>query len=138
MAVLTVTAANVLASGTGQKTPGVAGATLTAGQPLYADASSGGVLKPAVANSATGSDMVGVSLHAALTGQPIMYVTSDVAFTHGLSGVVAGDIVILSATAGSFSPSADLASTWYTVVAIICTSATQGILKITRSTVVKA
>jgi hypothetical protein len=41
MADLTITAANVLASGQATKETGVAGATITAGQPVYKEAATG-------------------------------------------------------------------------------------------------
>jgi hypothetical protein len=133
MADLSVTAASVLASSTATKSTGVAGATITAGQALYADATADGVLKLADANASLAtSTMVGIALHAALTGQPITYVTADSNFAHGLGSVTAGQVIVLSATAGALAPVADLATGWFPVVAIISTSATHGVLAITR------
>lgn len=137
MADYTRTVANVLASGTAQKATGVAGATIEAGQPLYADAADSNKLKLGDANSATAKVLAGVALHGALTGQPITYAWSDPTFTHGLTTVTVGQIIILSRNAGEWCPSADIASGDYPVVAMVPISATQAILKITEGTVAK-
>lgn len=138
MADYTVTAANVLASGTATKTTGVAGTTITAGQALYADASDSNKLKLADANaSSAAATLVGIALHAALAGQPITYATADDDFTHGLTTVAASDVIILSGTAGALAPVADLASGWFPVVAMVAKSATKAHFRITQGSVAK-
>ncbi len=76
MAAISVTATSVL-KGTGCTTArGIAGASITAGQPLWKDSSASDVLKLADANlSADAATVVGISLHAAGIGQPIEYAT---------------------------------------------------------------
>lgn len=145
MADLSVTAANVLASTQASVFSGTAGASITAMQPLYKDTDDldsfgNPKLKLADANGASTAvkTVAGVSLHAAASGQPIKWTNSDPDFTHGLSGVVAGDVVILSATAGAVAPVADLASGMRTNVVLVATSATKGVLRITTAGADKA
>lgn len=138
MANYTLTAASVLASATAQKKLAVAGATITAGQAIYLDASDSNKAKLADANvSAAVAALAGIALNGASAGQPISYVEADDDFTHGLTTVAAGDIIILSATAGAFCPAADLASASYPVVAMVATSATKARLRITVGLAVK-
>jgi hypothetical protein len=145
MADYTLTPANVLASTQATTIFGTAGAALTAGQPLYQDtadldASGRGKWKLADANgaSATIKTMAGVALHAAASGQPVRIALGDPDYTHGLTTVAAGDIVILSATAGAFAPAADLATGMRANVALVATSATKGVLRITTAGADKA
>lgn len=138
MADYSVTASSVLASGTGTKVTGTAGATLTAGQSLYADASDSNKLKLADANASLATaTLAGIALHGATSGQPITYCTADDDFTHGLSGVAAGDIIILSATAGALAPAADLATGMFPVVAMVAKSSTKAHFRITQGSVAK-
>lgn len=116
MADLSITAANVLAGQGVIYRDGIAGATLAAGQTIYADASDGGKLKLADANaSAAASDTAGIALHAALANQPIRYQTEG-EITIGSTEMVVARIYIQSATAGGIAPSTDLGSGWYTKV----------------------
>jgi hypothetical protein len=95
MADLSQTAANVLEGSTGQRRNGVAGATITAGMPLYADASDGGKLKPADADaSAAAATVVGIALHAAADEQPIAYCAAgliNLGATLVVGSIVGGD-----------------------------------------------
>lgn len=139
MADYSVTASAVLASGTATKVTGVAGATITAGQALYADAGDGNKLKLADADaSAAASTVVGIALHAALSGQPITYATADDDFTHGLTGVSTADIIILSSTAGALCPAADLSSGEFPVVVMVAKSSTKAHFRLTQGSVAKA
>ena len=121
-----------------------AGATILAGQPVYADSTAPdakrkGKAKLADANaSAATSAMVGIAASSASSGQPLRVITIDTDYTHGLTGVVAGDIIIVSATAGGLAPASDMASGMYPVVAMIATSATKARLVIARGTAAKA
>ena len=127
MADLTITAANV-ATGTDAKTAnGTAGATITAGQALYIDATDSNKIKLADANASLAtSALVGVSLHAALSGQPITYQISG-EMNPGATLAV-GTIYVLSATAGGIAPAApgvtDLATGMYTNIVGIGKTAT--------------
>lgn len=145
MADLTVTAANVLASTQAQPILGTAGATVTAGQVGYRDDSdldSYGRGKWKLADANGGSTAIktaqGIFLNGAASGQPVRLCDSDPDFTHGLTGVVAGDIIILSATAGALAPAADLASGMRANVVMVATSATKAVLRITTAGADKA
>ncbi len=97
-----ITAASVL-KGAGSTTQlGTAGATITAGQALYVDTANGNVLKLADGNATSlTATCAGFALHAALTGQPIDYLSAG-AFTVG-GTLVAGKFYILSDTAGAIT-----------------------------------
>jgi len=115
MADLTVTAANVAEGSGAKKTTGTAGATITAGQTVYKDAADSNKIKLADADlSQAASTVVGIALHAALSGQPITYQTDgqlDVGAT-----LTVGEIYVLSGTAGGIAPVADLAASDWVVI----------------------
>lgn len=144
MADLTVTAANVAASTQAAKFNGTAGASITAGQALYIDTADldsygRGKLKLADANGSTAAKTVaGIALHAAASGQPVEYAVADPDFSHGIAALAAGDIVILSGTAGGLAPASDLASTMRANVVLVGTSSTKGVLRITTAGADKA
>lgn len=130
---LVVTAANVLASGQATKETGVAGAAVTAGQPIYKEAATG-LFKLADCDSATAEakSVYGVALHAASTNQPLTVVKDDPDFTPG-GTLTAGARYYLSGTAGGIAPEADLASGDNVVLLFIAKSTSKGILKIFNS-----
>jgi hypothetical protein len=72
MADLTVTAASVLWT-SGTKTPGVAGAAVTAGQCVYLDSVTSTLKLAQSDGTAAEVAAVGIALHAAGTGQPLQY-----------------------------------------------------------------
>lgn len=111
MADLTITAANVI-KGTGASTKtGVAGATITAGQTVYMDASDSNKIKLADANASSATAAcIGIALHAALAGQPITYQDSGIIALGSI--LTAGAVYVLSATAGGIAPVADLTTGW--------------------------
>ena len=112
---ISVTAASVLSSSAADVSEGVAGETITAGQPVYKDSTDSGKIKLADANVLAKIAVVGISIHGASSGQPIKYAKKDVSFTVG-GTVAAGAVVVLSATAGAIAPAADLATGSYGVV----------------------
>lgn len=115
MADLTVTASSVSASASATVVrSGTAGATITAGQPLYSDGSDSNELKPAQATSAK-SNCVGIALNGATDGQPVAYCSKDSGFTPGATLVV-GTVYAVSATAGGIAPVADLTTGDYACV----------------------
>jgi hypothetical protein len=81
---------------------------------LYSDTANSNVMKPADANlSSLASTVAGIALHAALTGQPINYLTSgpltvNAALTTGKWYVASG-----TDSVGAIAPIADLASGWF-------------------------
>lgn len=140
MANYTVTAANVLASAGAIRFQGpqstnsvcVALSTITAGQPVYQDATTQ-KFAPADADDASKYNVVGIAEQSATAGQPITVVTEDTAFQPGITTLAAGDVPILSTTAGAIAPHGDLSgysSGTYGVVLGVATSATVMKLKI--------
>lgn len=112
MADLTVTAADVVKVGTGNEGSGVAGGTITAGQPIYKDTGDADKYKAADSNaSALTATVDGIALHGASDGQPIKFQTTgeiDIGAT-----TVNGTTYVLSATAGGIAPDADSTTGWY-------------------------
>jgi hypothetical protein len=113
MANLSVTAASVLWT-SGTKENGVAGAAITAGQPVYIDTANSNVIKLAQCDgTALEATVAGVALHAAGTGQPISYASTGSVINIGAT-TVKGAQYFVSDTAGSLMPIADVATTgWY-------------------------
>jgi hypothetical protein len=109
MADITITAANVLLT-SGRSDTGTAGATITAGQPIYLDASDSNKAKLAQCDgTAAEVDAVGIALHAATTGQPIRWAVSG--STINIGATTAKNLAyVVSATAGGVAPSTDLDS----------------------------
>ncbi|MGJ5032357.1 hypothetical protein ACQR1I_36350 [Bradyrhizobium sp. HKCCYLS2038] len=125
MADLTITAANVLASGQADKETGTAGATVTAGQPVYKEAATG-LFKLLDVDSATAEARVyyGTALHGSLNGQPLTVAKSDPNFTPGASGMTVGARLYGSSTPGGIAPEADITTGKYVVQLGVVTSAT--------------
>jgi glucose dehydrogenase len=120
---LTITAANVVRGGDSVTETGTAGATITAGQVVYKEASSG-QFKLADSNSGTAEAKTpyGIALHAALTGQPLTVLLAG-PVTIGAT-MTAGVVYYLSDTPGGICPVADLASGEQVTALGIATSAT--------------
>lgn len=140
MADIAITAANVAPTATTITDIGTAGATITAGQTLYADANDSYYLKPCLATTSIATAAcVGTALHGASRGQPIRY-AKDGDITCG-GTVVTGKVYTLSNGSGAFAPSADLDSattlTWYGTVIGIAISTTVLRLTITPSGVLR-
>lgn len=126
MADVSITASSVVKS-SGNSTNGTAGATITAGQPLYKDSTDANKLKVADASAEATAAVVGIALHGASPGQPIEYLTNGVLTVNSV--LTASEVYCLSATAGGIAPVADLLSTQYRSVLGVATSATT--LKVT-------
>lgn len=109
MADLTITAASVVLS-SGTKESGTAGATITAGQALYLDSATNTLKLAQCDGTAAEADVVGVSLHASLSGQPIAYAKNGAALNIGAT-TAKTTAYVLSAAAGGICPQADLVST---------------------------
>lgn len=143
MANYTLTAASVKHSTSAGFTTYTAGETMTAGQPLYADSTAlddTGKPKAKLADanaSASTALVIGVSANGASDGQPVRVVSSDPDFTHGLATVTAGDIIIVSATAGALAPSSDMATGMYPSIVMIATSATKATVSMLSGTTAK-
>jgi|GEM_PF-484333 len=143
MANYTITAASVLPSSSAKTRETTAGATITAGQPVYldtadVDAKNRPKAKLADANaSATTAAVAGIALNGAASGQPLRYVYEDDDFTHGLTTPPVGTVVAVSATAGALCPVGDLTTGDYPALCMITTSATAAKLFIAYGTAAK-
>lgn len=128
---ITVTAASVVKGANGLTKLGTAGATITAGQVLYLDSTTG-TLKLADNNlSAAAATPVGIALNGGASGQPIEYLYEDDDFTPGAT-LTQGLLYVLSGTAGGIAPSADLTSGMYPSLLFIAKSAAKGVMKLVR------
>lgn len=109
MADLTITAANVVAGASAKVERGIAGATITAGQAVYLDPTTG---KWALADTDSATAAVraahGIALNGASLNQPIAVATEG-PVTIGAS-ILAGVAYYLSGTPGGICPVADVAS----------------------------
>jgi hypothetical protein len=126
MADISVTASAVKPTASTVVAWGTAGATVTAGQVVYADPADSYKLKPAVSTNQTqAKNVVGIALNSVAADQPIAYATGgDVTFNAALT---AATVYVVGAAAGGISPSADLDSstnTRYGTVLGIATSTT--------------
>ena len=146
MADFTLTSANVSPSDNAIIISGLAAAAVAAGQTVYEDtATLDSIGRPkfrlydANASSPTAitAGVRGIAANTAGVNQPLDVVISDPAFTHGLTGVTKGDVMIASATAGGIAPVADLASGMRPAVVLIATSATVAVLQIAQNTTAK-
>ena len=128
MADITVTATSVTKDTTAganvQTGSGIAGETITAGQPLYLDTSvTPNVLKKADANaSVLTKEVVGIALNGGSVNQVITYVKSG-RVNIGAT-MTAGASYFLSATAGGICPVGDLATGMWNVLLGTAYSAT--------------
>lgn len=109
MADLTITAANVrpATAGASQET-GIAGASITAGQVVYKDATTGKYLL-ADADVLASSRAVGIALHASADNQPLTVQTKGDDVTIGAT-VAVGETYVVSTTTGGIAPLSDLSS----------------------------
>lgn len=123
MAALTITATSVVAQPGATVIDGTAGATITAGQVVYLDSTTG-LYGLADTDSATADARVvaGVALNGAATGQPINILTRG-PFTVGAT-VVRGLGYYLSPTAGGIAPVADIVTGAYPTFLGFATSTT--------------
>lgn len=135
MADVSVTAASVVKTTTTLISEGIAGGTVTAGQPVYSDSTDSNKLKAADADVQATSVAVGIALHGAAAGQPLKYATSgNLTFN---SCFTVGGIYVVSTTAGGIAPDTDLASGDYVTILGIATTATNLNIKINASETAK-
>ena len=137
MAAISITAASVLKSSTGQVSVGTSGATITAGQSVYIDTSDSNKIKLADANgTAPANTFAGIALNAASSGQPVSYCTNDTSgFTIGAT-VVAGDTIWLSQTPGGLTKTiGDLSGGLAIVVGVMLTTTTMNLTPVVGGSV---
>lgn len=122
--ILTITPSQVLPDYGGDRYVGKAGTTITAGQAVYLDSTTG-TCKLADANlsalESLEAESIGIALHASLAGQPLVVQRGgDITLGAGadpLSGVV----YILSGTAGGIAPFGLFANNpnyWATIIGV--------------------
>ena len=113
---LPITASQVKAAAGAVERICVAGTTVTAGQPVYEDATDGRI-KLADSNlSLAAAKARGVALHGALANQPIRYQKGGKVILGAGAAPVKGTIYVASATAGGIAPAADLVSGWHATI----------------------
>lgn len=132
---IAITAANVVAGATATIARGIAAATITAGQILYLDPTTG---KYGLADTDSATAAVrfvaGVALHGASANQPISLVTAG-PVTIG-AAILAGVFYYASGTPGGICPVADVAAGDYPSVIGYGISTTVLMVKIDNSSVV--
>ena len=133
MADLTVTAANVVKGSRAKIVSGTYGATVTAGQTVYADPADSDRYKLADADSATAAvrATAGIALNSGSASQPAD-VQEGGRINPGAT-VVVGTIYVQSDTPGGIMPAADLETGDFVTVLGVGVSASQIDLNIHRS-----
>lgn len=124
MADLTITATSVLPSANTEVEYGRAGETITAGQPVYREASTG-LYKKTDSNGASAEMKVprGIALNGGAVNQPIAIAKKGI-ITLGAT-IVAGSAYYISETPGGIQPVADLAAGENVAMLGMATSTTQ-------------
>jgi hypothetical protein len=135
MADLSITAADVKKTDTTLIAEGIAGGTVTAGQPVYRDSTASNKLKAADADALASAAAVGIALHGASADQPLKYAIGG---NLTLSSVMTvGAVYVVSTTAGGIAPVADLSSGDYVTLLGIATTATNLKISISVSGIAK-
>jgi hypothetical protein len=131
MADLSVTASSVLAGSNAVTEQGVAGETITAGQPVYLDTSTRQYFKADANAAAAARQPRGLALNGASAGQPLAIARSgDITLNAVLT---AGVTYYLSDTAGGICPLADVGTGEYFCIIGIAKSTTVLALSINYS-----
>lgn len=117
MTALSVTATNVKAGAGAVEGTGIAGATITAGQTIYEDATDG-LLKLCDSDlSLAAAKCRGIALHGASANQPLRYQKSG---TIQIGATTAkGTIYVVGDAPGAINPAADAANPdWVTILGV--------------------
>ncbi len=123
MGAQSVTAASVLHSSNGVTVNVIAGATLTAGQPVYFDTDGTAKLADCDATSPL-YKYRGLTVNGASAGQDVDVCMRDPAFTPGFT-VTVGEVYIVGATAGTIYLASDKTTGWRVSVIGVGISSTQ-------------
>lgn len=109
---IAITAANVVAGTGATLAAGKAGATVSAGQVVYQDPTTG-LYSPALNNSATAAvrSPAGIALNGAAAGQPLQVIQAGPVTIGGI--LAPGVMYYLSSTGGGICPVADLGAGKY-------------------------
>ena len=126
MAAISVTASEVVAGSSATVTSGTAGTTITAGQSVYKDTTSGNKWKLAASDLTTleaGSGGIGVAVNGASDNQPIDVVTAgQVNFGASSTNVSSGVSLCVGDVPGGIVPDADVTSGMYKTHLGVCTA----------------
>lgn len=134
MANLTITAANVLSTGTGNTVTVIAAVAITQGQAVYIDAATG-YAKLAITTSEATAKVVGIAVNAAAAGQYVTYQKVG-PITIGAT-TAAGTAYYVSDTAGGICLESDLGTGDFVSLIGFGISATQIYINPQRSGVAK-
>lgn len=117
---------------------GIAGETITAGQPVYKNSADSNRLYRSSALVLAQAQVVGIALHGASAGQPLAYATGGDINLGGSTMVLGTVYVVSGANVGGIAPSADLdaGTTWYATVLGVSSSATNLKLALRQSNTV--
>ena len=108
MADLTISSTTVVPSSTAVLTQLTSGATISAGDAVYVDATDSNKVKLAQADgTAEEAAVYGIASCDASAGQPVVIVRKDTNLAIGAT-VAVGDFYVVSATPGGICPNADL------------------------------
>jgi hypothetical protein len=129
MADLSITAASFVPGANAKYRQGVAGETVTQGQPLYLRTSDNRLYKADADASAEAALVVGIAANAGSAGQVIDYVYEDDDLTVGATMTMA-NVYVASGTAGGIAPFADFANGDYLTVLLVPKSTTKAVLKL--------
>lgn len=125
---LSITPASFVPSINAVYQEGLAGATVTAGQPVCLNAAT----KRYVLADSDDADKIGVlglAAHGASAGQPLRIVTEDSDLTLGATLSMSVPVYVLGSTAGGIAPSADISVGEYPIVLLVAKSTTKCVLK---------
>ena len=136
MADLSITATSVAPDAGFTSRDVISGATITAGMPVYLDASDSNKAKASLTTNATTADVKGISLHAATSGQPLRIMTGGT-YTVGAT-ILVGVPYFNSDNAGGIAVLADSATGDFVTVLFMGISTTKAKLCITASGAAKA
>lgn len=135
MSELVQTAGSVIGTGTIKR--GTAGATITAGMPVYRDADDGRALKACQGDAAGTANCDGIALNGAADGQPLAYQTTG-PINLGATLTVGETYVVSDATAGKIRPIGDLGTGDYVTIVGVATTTSNLALDIENSATAKA
>lgn len=116
MADFSVTATGVVARDGAVYQDVIAGAAVTAGQPVYEDANDNYQYKPASTASISQARVKGIALHAASDGQPLRIIIRGDVYLG--AAVTAGEIYVASTNAGGIAPVGDLDNNQVTILGV--------------------
>lgn len=139
MAAIAIVAASVIPSVNAIIKRGIAGATITQGQPVYLDAADSYKVKLADSDGSQAiSTVVGISTTSASAGQYVEYCESDPSFTPGSTQLAGDDVWLFDAAGGLTITKADLEAGDYVVHLGTYLTTTTMNLKITIGGVIAA